>query len=82
MQAPRHSVWWKIHIGKAFITRFDRLTLCQAGTYKISEPLVDSEYDKIKVKTVATIAASDSAGLMCDGWSNICNEPIINFVVS
>ena len=50
--------------------------------YKISEPLLESEYNEIKVETVATIAASDSVGLMCDGWSNICNEPIINFVVS
>ena len=50
--------------------------------YKISEPSLDSEYDHIKVETVATIAASDSVGLMCDGWSNIRNETIINFVVS
>ena len=50
--------------------------------YKISELLFDSEYDKIKFETVVTIAASDSVGLMCDGWSNIRNEPIINFVVS
>ena len=50
--------------------------------YKISEHLLDPEYDKIKVETVATIAASDSVGLMCDEWSNIRNEPIINFVVS
>ena len=50
--------------------------------YKISEPLLDPEYDKITVETVATIAASDSVGLMCDGWSNIRNEPIINFVVN
>ena len=50
--------------------------------YKILEPLLDSEYDKIKVETVATIAASDSVGLMCNGWSNIRNEPIINFAVS
>ena len=51
--------------------------------YEMSEPLLDSEYDKIKVETVATIiAVSDSVELMCDGWSNICNEPIINFVVS
>ena len=50
--------------------------------YKISEPLLDSEYDKIKVEIVATIAASDSVGLMCDGSSNIRNEAIINFVVS
>ena len=50
--------------------------------YKISEPLLDSEYDQIKVETVATIAASDSVGLMCDGLSNIGNERIISFVVS
>ena len=50
--------------------------------YKISELLLDFKYDKIEVETVATIAASDSLGLMCDGWSNIRNEPIINFVVS
>ena len=49
---------------------------------KISEPLIDSEYDKTKVKTAATIAASDLVGLMCDGWNNIRNEPIINLVVS
>ena len=35
--------------------------------YKISEPLLDSEDDKIKVETVATITESDSVGLMCDG---------------
>ena len=52
-----------------------------SSRYKISEPLLDSEYDKIKVETVATIAPSNSVGLMCDGWSNIRNKPIINFVV-
>ena len=50
--------------------------------YTITEPLLESEYDKIKVETVATIAASDLVRLMSDGWSNIRNEPIINFVVS
>ena len=50
--------------------------------YKISQLLLESEYDEIKVETVATFAASDSIGLMCDGWSNIRNELVINFVVS
>ena len=50
--------------------------------YKISELLRDFEYDKIKVEIVTTIAAVDSVGLICDGWSSICNEPIINFIVS
>ena len=82
MQAPRRSVWWKIHIGKAFLTQCDRLTLFVPSIYKISEPLLDSEYDQIKLETVATTAASDSVGLMCDGLTNIRNEPIISFVVS
>ena len=47
-----------------------------SSKYKISEPLLDSEYDKIKVETVAIIAASDSVGLMCDGRSNIRYDPI------
>ena len=52
-----------------------------SSRYKTSEPLLDSEY-KTKVETAATIAASDSVGLMSDGWSSIRNEPITNFVVS
>ena len=79
MQAPRHSVWWKIHTGKAFFSAIR--PACQAGT-RYQSLCLDSEYDKIKVDTVATIAASDSVGLMCDGCSNIRNETIINFVVS
>ena len=45
--------------------------------------MLNSKYNKFKVETVAaTITASHSVRLMCDGWSNIRNEPIINFVVS
>ena len=66
---------------KSFFTAI-RLAYVVPSRNKISEALLDSEYDKNKVETVATIAASDSVGLMCDEWSNIHNEPIINFVVS
>ena len=52
-----------------------RPTYVVPSRHKISEPLLDFEYDEITVETVATIAASDSVGLMCDGWSNIRNEP-------
>ena len=63
---------------------FNAIQLAYAvpSRYKISEPLLDSEYNKIKVETVATIDASDSVELMCDGWSNIRNDSITNFVVS
>ena len=45
--------------------------------------MLDSEYDIIEIETVATIAASESVGLMSDGWSNNLNELIIiSFVVS
>ena len=78
MQVPSHSVWWKIHTGKSCFNMI-RLAYVVPSRTKISEPLFDSEYDKIKVKI---IAASDSVGLMCDGWSKIYNKPILNFVVS
>ena len=80
MQTPRYSVWWKIYTGKAF---FDAIQPAYVvpSRYKISEPLLDSEY-KIKVETVTTIAASDSVRLMCDLWCNNRNKPTINFVVS
>ena len=77
MQAPMvENPHWKSFfsaIGPAYVV---------PSWYKISEPLLDSEYDKVKVETVATIAAPDSVGLMCDGRNNICKEPIINFVAS
>ena len=65
MQAPRHSVRSKMYTGKVFFNAI-RPAYVVPSRYKISKPLLDTEYDKIKVKTVATIAASDSAGLMCD----------------
>ena len=74
MQAPRHSVWWKIHTGKSFFNAI-RPAHVVPSRCKISEPLLDSKYDKIKVKTEATIAASNSVGLMYNEWSNIRNEP-------
>ena len=64
---------------KSFLTQLDRLTLCQVRTRYQSLCLT---LLLLEVETVATIAASDLVGLMCDGWSNIRNELIINFVVS
>ena len=50
---------------KSFFTAI-RPAYVVPSRYKISEPLLDSEHDKIKVETMATIAAFDSAELICD----------------
>ena len=82
MQAPRHSVCVVENPHWKSIFNAIRPAYVVPSKYKISEPLLDSEYDKIKAETVATIAASDSVGLESDKWSNIRNVPITNFVVS
>ena len=50
--------------------------------YKLSWPLLDLEYNKVNVEAMEKIAGADCVALMCDGWSNIRNEAIINFIVS
>lgn len=44
--------------------------------YKLTNALLTAEYDRVSV------AAASSLALMCDGWTNIRNESIINFVVT
>ncbi|CAI6369789.1 unnamed protein product [Macrosiphum euphorbiae] len=48
----------------------------------VSNKLLDDEFSKVKEHTTICIADSDALGVMCDGWTNIRNESIINFVVT
>ena len=50
--------------------------------YLVSEPLLVSEYHQTCAATLAKVAAVDAVAVMCDGWSNIRHEPIINFTLS
>ena len=50
--------------------------------YEVPEPLLVSEYEKTREEMLIRVAESDAAAIMCDGWSNIRHEPIINFLLS
>ncbi|XP_050509717.1 uncharacterized protein LOC126886742 [Diabrotica virgifera virgifera] len=48
----------------------------------VSGPLLDSEHLRVKAMVSENIAGAHSVGLMVDGWSNIRNEAVPNFVVT
>ena len=50
--------------------------------FRLSNPLLDLEYNKVDADVMEKIADADCVGIMCDGWSNTRNEAIINFIVS
>jgi len=50
--------------------------------YQLSNKLLNDEVESIKVFVENLIIGADCLGLMCDGWSNIRNESIINFVIT
>lgn len=52
------------------------------SSYQLSNKLLDSEVNGIKCFVEKLIVGSHCLGLMCDGWSNIRNESIINFVIT
>lgn len=51
------------------------------SSHFISNKLLDDEYCRVKDHTTICIADSDVLGVMCDGWTNIRNESIVNFVI-
>ena len=50
--------------------------------YLVSEPLPVLEYHQTRLAALAKVAEVDAVTVMCDGWSNIRHEPIINFILS
>lgn len=48
----------------------------------LSSSLLENEYSKVNSDLCQAIANAPNLNLQCDGWSNIRNEAIINFVVS
>lgn len=49
---------------------------------RISTVMLDSQFDKTKQLVEDELKNANVLHLQCDGWSNIRNESIINFVVS
>lgn len=52
------------------------------GRYAISHGLLDAEYARVLESMHNHLASVDSVGLMCDGWSSIKNQSIVNFVLT
>jgi len=50
--------------------------------YELSGSLLLKEYEKINSLVEEQIAAAESVAIICDGWSNLRNDSIINFVVT
>lgn len=50
--------------------------------YKLSTCHLESEFNIVRQKVESKISESHSLGLMCDGWTNIRREPIINYVIT
>lgn len=44
--------------------------------------MLNKEYDDIKAKVESTVQNTKNLNLQCDGWSNIRNESIMNFIIS
>ncbi|XP_031330393.1 uncharacterized protein LOC116161248 [Photinus pyralis] len=50
--------------------------------YQISNKLLNDEYESIKFDVYAKIKQASTVAIQCDGWSNIRNEAVINFIVT
>ena len=50
--------------------------------YKLTNTLLHAEYTQVSITVNEEIATAQSLALICDGWSNVRNESIINFVVT
>jgi len=70
------NIYWK----KLFETLRPAYVL--PSSYQLSNKLLDSEVNNIKCVVEKLIVESHCLGLMCDRWSNIRNESIINFVIT
>ncbi|KAJ8945729.1 hypothetical protein NQ314_009092 [Rhamnusium bicolor] len=50
--------------------------------YDLSNTLLNEEYNRIKPEVELKIKEANHLLIQCDGWSNIRNEGIINFMIT
>lgn len=50
--------------------------------YLISNKLLDAEFERVESEVKIKIASASSIALQCDGWSNIQNKSIVNFILT
>lgn len=63
---------------------FKKLRPCYdlPSRFKLSHGLLETEYKEIKATVQNTVRSAQSVGVQCDGWSNIRNQAIFNFIVT
>jgi len=70
------NIYWQVAMKKI------RPAYSLPSRYKLTNTLLGAEYDRVSLAVNEEIAATPSLALMCDGWTNVRNESIINFVVT
>ncbi|XP_018577745.1 uncharacterized protein LOC108916040 [Anoplophora glabripennis] len=50
--------------------------------YLLANRLLNEEFDRVQVQVQEKLGQSENLSLQCDGWSNLRNESVINFVVT
>ncbi|KAJ8969493.1 hypothetical protein NQ314_001718 [Rhamnusium bicolor] len=51
-------------------------------TYLLANRLLNDEYDRVQVQVEEKLRQSENLSLQCDGWSNLRNESVINFIIT
>lgn len=49
--------------------------------YQVSAKYLDAQYAEMQAEVTSLLQEAKTLHLQCDGWSNVRNEPVINFVV-
>jgi len=49
---------------------------------KIATTILDAEFEDMQAIVTSTVAEAENLNLQCDGWSNVRNEGILNFVIT
>ena len=70
-----HPLWIKFF--KELLTSYNL-----PSRKSISTTYLENEFNKMKREIQDELADAKNRHLQCDGWSNIRNEAIINFVIS
>ena len=50
--------------------------------YVLSNTLLDNEYKRITIITNEYMKKSSTISIICDGWTNVRNDSIVNFVIT
>lgn len=49
---------------------------------QLASTFLDKEFERVEELVHSKVSASQSLGLMCDGWTNIRRESVINYVIT